>query len=98
MQNFNKKKLIFYISIGVFCFFLFLVLNAYIFKLKWVLIGFFQELLTIPTILSQPFLLYFAIKFWRTDNFSMNTYSFWASLILVITIIFTFGSFIVAKV
>jgi hypothetical protein len=88
----NSKKL-FYASLVVVGYFLFLFLNAYLIKSKFVLIGVFQELITIPMLLGQLILFGFSIKYSISDKFSMKKYSTWSFIILLVSILSTWGSF-----
>lgn len=89
----SEKKL-FWISFAVVGYFCLLYLNAYFIKSDLVLIGWFQELLTIPFILFQFILLILSILYNTKDKFRVNRYSFWSFLILLINNLFVICSFI----
>lgn len=87
-------KIILYASLITSIFLLFIYLNATIFKLDFVLIGVFQELLTIPCILVQPVLLLLSlIRFFRI-KFKIKSYAFCTSIISLIVTVLTWGSVI----
>ena len=95
----NKKlknsKLIFLLSLVVSIYFLFLYLNAYILRWDFVLIGVFQELLTIPVMLGELILLFFSIRGFILSKYLFKSYSFGATIILLINILYTWGSFFI---
>ncbi len=97
----NKKmaseKLI--LALGTFAFlFLFLLhLNHSIFHCRFVLIGVVQEMLTIPCILGQPFLLFLAIRGLCLNKFKEKTYAQVAVVILVVGMGLTVTKFIVCQ-
>lgn len=62
IKLFSEKKL-FWISLAVILYFCLLYLNAYCVKSEIVLLGWFQELLTIPFILFQFILLILSILY-----------------------------------
>lgn len=92
-ENFAGKKF-FFMSLSVTAYFCLLYLNTYIVKSNSVLIGIFQELLTLPLILFQLLLLILSILYCIKDKFRIITYSFWSFLILLISNLFIFKSFI----
>ncbi len=89
---FNSRKL-FYLSLLVMGYFSFLYLNAYIIKSDLVIIGFLQELVTIPLMILQLFFLVLSVKIWFKDQYSIKSYSFGATVILLLSNVFTWGSF-----
>ena len=93
LEKFTGKRL-FFVSLVVVGYFCLLCLNAYFFKSNFVLIGVFQELLTLPLLLFQLALLFFSIMHCIKDKFRIITYSFWTFLILLISNSFFLGSFI----
>ena len=94
-EKLTAKKLL-YISLIVVGYFVLLYLNTYVVKSDFVLIGVFQELLTIPLLfIVQPGLLVLSIFHCIRDRFRINTCSFWAFIILLINNIYTIGSIII---
>ncbi len=90
----TKKILLAIIISGLY--FMLLFLNYHFFKLDFVLIGFFQELLTIPMLLLQFVLLFYAVKFAIRDKFSFKKSSVYLLLFLLI-VIFLIGFFSISK-
>lgn len=84
----SEKKL-FWISFAIVGYFCLLYLNAHFAKSDLVLIGWVQELLTIPFIL-----LIIAIMYCIKDTFRINRYSFWSFSILLINNLFVICSLI----
>jgi len=91
LEKINNKKL-FYLSFCIAGYFLLLFINAYIIKSNFILIGIFQELLTIPMLIVLLFLFILSVKYSVADKFRIKKYSFWTFLILLVTILLTFGS------
>lgn len=89
----SEKKL-FWISFAIVGYFCLLYLNAHFAKSDLVLIGWVQELLTIPFILFQFILLIIAIMYCIKDTFRINRYSFWSFSILLINNLFVICSLI----
>ncbi|HTO16343.1 MAG TPA: hypothetical protein VLZ83_11260 [Edaphocola sp.] len=90
-----SNKNLFYFSLGIAGYFLLLFVNAYIIKSDFILIGVFQELLTIPMLIIQLFLLFISIKHCIKDEFRIKEYSFWAFSILLVSNLSTLGSLII---
>lgn len=95
-SNFANKSLL-CISIITSMFLLLIYLNSKIFKIDFVLIGVFQELLTIPSILAQPVLLFLSLRKLISIKFKMKSYAFFTSIISLVTMILTWGSFILSR-
>ena len=91
-KKINNNQL-FITSLIISGYFAFLFLNAYVIKLENVIIGVIQELVTIPALLILLFLFFFSIKRSIRDKFSIKEYSFWAFVVLFVTVIVTFGRF-----
>jgi len=91
-----QKKIItqklFYLSLCVAGYFVLLWINAYAIKFNLALIGFFQELLTIPLLIVLLFLFILSVKYCIDDKFRIKKYSFWTFFTLLITILLSFGS------
>jgi hypothetical protein len=79
----NNSKTFFYLACAATVYFGFLLLNAYVTRFTSVLIGIFQELLTIPFIMLQLILLLMTFNNWRKESFQLHGYSFLAFLILI---------------
>jgi len=92
--TFNDKSL-FWVSFAITSYFSFIYLNHYYFHINIVLLGVFQEMLLIPLMVLQLVLLYLSVTNFITAKFSLKTYSFPTVCILLISSIFTWGSFIV---
>lgn len=84
----------FFCTLSVAGYFGLLFLNGYVIRSNFVLIGVFQELLTIPLILLQLLLLVVGAIHCVSDRFRIRTYSFWSFIILLIMNSLVFGSFI----
>lgn len=96
-KNITSEKLI--LGLGTFApLFLFLLhLNHTIFHCHFVLIGVVQEMLTIPCILGQPLLLFFAIRGLCLNKFNEKIYAQIAVGILIVGIGLTVTKFIVSQ-
>lgn len=92
----KTDKSIFYISVITSSFLMMIYINHIYIKLSFVLIGVFQEMLTIPCLLSQPVILYVALKRLFRVKFKINVYTFFAITISLITMILTWGSWLLA--
>lgn len=91
---FNAKPL-FWISLAVVCYFGFVYLNHYFFKIDFVLLGVIQEMMLFPLMALQLVLLLLAIKNLITAQFPFKTYSFLTVCVLLTSSILTWGSFFV---
>ena len=97
-KQFSGKRL-FFVSLSVVGYFCLLFLNAYVVKSDFVLIGVFQEILTLPLLfLLQPALLVLSFMYCINDKFRIKTYSFWSFFILLVSNSYFLGSYIIAKV
>jgi hypothetical protein len=92
IQILNDKYL-FLASLMIAIFFTFLYLNNIYFKINFVLIGLYQELLTLPTMVFQVVLLVIATMNFVSNKYSLKTYSAWSVVILLTSSILTWGSF-----
>lgn len=92
----NKKlildRFVFFGSFATSFVLLLIYLNYSLVQSDFVLIGVFQELLTIPCILSQPILLFLAIRGFYIDNYNIISYSFFSIIVSLVTLILSFGS------
>lgn len=91
----SDKKNIFWVSAISSLFLFFVYLNSTVFKLNDAIIGFFQELFTIPSILVQPLLLFISLRIFVKMKFKIATYAFCALVIALITTVLTWGSLII---
>ncbi len=89
-----KNKTLFILSVTVFVYFSILLLNSYVFKWEFSLLGVFQELLTIPMLIFQVVLLIIAFKRSVKNKFAIKNLSFWSFVFMLISCLATFGSFI----
>jgi len=89
-------KILFFVSLGVIGYFCLLCLNTYIIKSDFVLIGVFQELLTLPLLLVQLALFILSIIHSINDKFRFNSYSLWTFLILLVSNSIFLGSLIIS--
>jgi hypothetical protein len=95
----SASKGFFFLSLGVVGYFCLLSLNNYVIKSTFVLIGVFQEMLTLPLLfLVQPILLVLSVKYCIKDKFRIKTYSFWSFVILLVSNSFLIGSFVLSKI
>ena len=96
LDKFTSKRL-FFVSLAVAGYFCLLCLNAYVVRSDFVLIGVFQELLSLPLLLFQLALLFFSIMHCVKEKFRIKTYSLWTFLILLISNSFFLGSIIILR-
>jgi len=87
--------MLFFVSLGVVGYFCLLCLNACIFKSDSVLIGVFQEMLTLPLLIIQLALFIISIIYCINDRFRFKSYTLWTLFILLVSNLFLLGSFIV---
>ena len=96
----NKKlildRFVFFGSFATSFVLLLIYINYSLLQSDFVLIGVFQELLTIPCILSQPILLFLAIRGFCLDNYNIMSYSFFSIIISLVTLILAFGSLLLS--
>ena len=97
LEKFAGRKF-FFVSLGVIAYFCFLLLNAYIIHSRFVLIGFIQEILTLPLLLFQLILFVFSLTYCIKDKFRIKTYSFWSFLFLLVSNSYFLGSLIISKI
>ena len=97
-RNMNRKKnerIIFLLSILSLVYFGFLLLNAEYFRFESIALGVIRELFTIPVIVGQFILLYFAWKKFKLRGYSIMTYAFVAMIIVTGLICFILASFLI---
>lgn len=82
------------LSILSLLYFGFLLLNAEYFRFRSIALGVIRELFTIPFVVGQFILLYFAWKKFKLVGYSIKTYSFAAVVISLGLICFILISFI----
>ena len=82
------------LSIFVLLYFTFLLLNSAYFKIDSVVMGFIQELVTIPIIIGQLVLLVLAWKKFKQSNYLIRTWTFVSVIILVASNCFVIVSFL----
>jgi hypothetical protein len=80
-----KNRTIFILSVFALLYEIFLALNAHYFRFEHVLIGVFQEVLTIPILIGQFALLIFAAKRFKVSNYSTITWLFASIITLIIS-------------
>lgn len=97
MNSKFTDKSILYISIFTSVFLLFIYLNSTVFKMNFVLIGVFQEMLTIPSLLIQPVILFLSLRKFIRIKFNVKSYAFCVSILSLITMILTWGSIILSR-
>ena len=93
-QGAQLEKAVFLVSLATSLFLLAIYLNYSVFQSDFVLIGVFQELLTIPCFLAQPVLLILAGRTFIKSKFKFQTFSFVSLLIVVPTLLLAWGSLI----
>ena len=81
----NNAKAFFYLACAATVYFGLLILNTYVTRFTYFLIGIFQELFTIPFMLLQIILLAMTLNNWRKEGFLLKGYSFWAFAMLIVT-------------
>jgi hypothetical protein len=91
---FLSSKMVFKATLIVFFYLAFLFLNAETIKLNFAIISVMQEILTIPIIIAELILCYFAFYYFRKSNYSLSTYGFYSIVILLIINVFIWGSFL----
>ena len=94
-MNKLNQKIIFHITIAIVGYFIFLFLNWHVFHLRYILLDFIQEIVTIPLFILQVPLFLFSATLWGMDRFKIRSYSFWSSIILLISISLTLIPFII---
>lgn len=72
----------------------FLLLNAEYFRFQAIALGVIQELFTIPVIVGQFVLLYFAWKKFKLSGYSLRTYAFASTIIVTGLICFVLVTFL----
>ena len=87
----NNKRL-FFVSVFLTIYFLFLFLNAYVLGIDGTILGFLQELLTIPLLLVLLFFLLLSIDRIRKSHSPYDRYLLIACFLFSIIAISTFGS------
>ncbi|SFH19629.1 hypothetical protein [Pedobacter insulae] len=87
------SKILFHASWLSSVYFLLLLLNNYIIKSDVFLIGFIQELATIPIMFAQFGLCVAALIYWIKDSFRLKEYSFYTVVISFCNIAFIVLSF-----
>lgn len=87
----NTEKKVAIISFIIVAYFL-LLYGINFFKIDWVIIGVFRELLTIPFLIAQLVFLFLGIRFLLLNKFQ-NILTILSVLLLLVSSIFTFGSF-----
>ena len=83
-----SEKIIFFITILIIGYFVFITVNQYIIKSNNFWLGFIRELITIPLLIFQIFLFLITIIQCIINKFKIKTYSFLTFIILLISIIF----------
>ena len=82
-------------SIIVVGYFIFLYLNVHILHIDNFLVSIISEIMIMPMLVSELILFLLSMTQSIIDKFKINNYSFWTSIILLISIIFTWGSLII---
>ena len=95
MKNLVQKFFLSFIIL-LFSYFAFLYLDAYILHLSDIWIGFIREMITLPLIILQFPLFVISLIIWGgIDDFRIKTYSFWALVILLISMGLTLIPFLI---
>ena len=97
MKKLFEGKTLFFVSLGVVGYFCLVCLNTYIVKSDFVLIGVFQEMLTLPLLLFQLVLLVLSVINCIKDKFRIKTYSFYSFIILLVSNSYFLGSLIMSQ-
>ncbi len=85
-QTIKKEKTVFFLSVAVAAWILFLII-AYELQYGPVWLGVITEMFTIPALLLLPVLLFFSTKHFIKSKFQMISFSFAAIIILLLTIL-----------
>jgi len=80
-----SDRILFYASCGLAAYFGFLLLDAFLLHIDFVLVGVFRELLTIPAVVLLLFLLVLTTIRWFNAKFKVNGYLFLSLSLLMIT-------------
>jgi len=91
----KDEKIIFLLSIISLLYFGFLLLNAKYFRIQAIALSVIQELFTIPVIVGQFVLLYFAWRKFKLSGYSLSTYAFASMIIVAGLICFVLVTFLV---
>ncbi len=94
MKYYKSEISILSLSVISSLFFVFLFLNSYYFKIDFVLVGVFQELLTIPFLLLQPISAILLILKILKKKQKSSVIRYVSLAILVISIFMTYYSFL----
>lgn len=95
MKALTNRTLLF-VSLALTAYFTLLFLNAYVFKLDNVVLGVFQQLLTIPFLIMLLFFLGVSIRRVVKEGLLSSNYLSVAFAFFLISTLGTFGSFIIA--
>ncbi|RYG18897.1 MAG: hypothetical protein EOO07_07945 [Chitinophagaceae bacterium] len=85
MRQQISNQVLFYGSCLLAAYFGFLLLDAFVLHIDFVLIGVFRELLTIPAVLLLLFMLVMTFVRWIKWKFKLSGYPFWSFTLTVIT-------------
>ncbi len=92
MEQILNDKILFLASLVIVSFFGFIYLDTYYFKIDFVLIGVFREMLTFPLMLLQVVILVLAFKNLISTKYSFKNYSIWTVGLLLSSLVLTWGS------
>ena len=92
MKKIVSDKNLFFASLTIVAFFGFIYLNSYYFKSDFVLIGVFQEMLTLPLMVLQVALLILASMKFSSSKYSFKNYTIWSLGLLLTSSVLTWGS------
>jgi hypothetical protein len=84
MPKLNREHIVFITSLFIWGYFGFLYLNYHYFHVTWVLLGVFQEILSIP-LLVLHLVLFLIAAIWWVENPRFNRLIFWNGLLLLIS-------------
>lgn len=90
-----SQKQLFVSACVIVVFFIMIFVNAYILKSSAILAGVLQELLLMPMLILQVFILFFAIKKAFQVRFTIKGLLFWTIVMMSLSVLITFGSFVV---
>lgn len=90
----SVSKILFYISWLSSLYFIFLALNHYVIKSRFILIGVVQELITVPLIFGQLAICVMSLIYSSKKGFKFKEYSFLAFLISLVNILVIVGTFL----
>ena len=94
MKNLDQK-IMFFVNLMILMYFILLYLDAYMIRLPSIFIGIIREMFVFPLMILQVPLFIVSVVLWISNNFRIKTYSFWAVIILMISMGLTLIPFLI---